>query len=163
MADPNVEAVGNETDELEVVDTKTGTKSHPETVPWDQYVKAKETIGNKVTKLEEKLKNTVSKEEHDKVQTALTTAQTELTKAQSDLKTFQDASVADKKKTLADKGVPEAKLKDLNGAELDKIYGILSDIKPVKPGADTGGGGSATTLKGSPLELATQAYASSNK
>jgi hypothetical protein len=150
-------------DELITVDPKTGVKTHPETVPWDQYVGAKKTISTKVDKLVEQLKNTVSKEEHDKVQAALTAAQGELTKAQADLKVFQESSMTEKKKILEDKGVPKEKLDGLTEAELTKINGILADVKLKKPGADLGNGGGGVVLSGSPRELAVQAYASSNR
>lgn len=163
MADTVEEVKDNVENELEVTDPKTGTKTHPDTVSWDQYVRTKETIGNKVTKLEEKLKSAVNAEDHSKVLKELEDTKAKLTTVESELKTFREATVTEKKKILEEKGVPKEKLEGLTETELSKINDILGDVKTKKPAPDLGGGGGGTALTGSPMSLARQAYASSNK
>jgi len=161
MPEPNVD---EETQKLEELAKK---GEHPETVPWGQYVGIKESLGKKldtatqkVGTLEEQLKGTISKEEHDKIKAELETTKTDAQKAADELKTSKDATLAEKRSALVKKGVAEDKVKGMSAEQMDGLLGVIATLKP---GADMGGGGGGGELKGSPMELARQAYGSSNK
>ena len=165
MAEPNVDEETQKVDE-ELV--KAGDK-HPETVPWNQYVGIKQSLGKKldtatqkVGTLEEQLKGTIGKEEHDKIKTELETAKASQKTADDALAASKSASLTEKRDVLTKKGVPEDKVKDMSVEQLDGLLGVIANLKP---GADMGGGGGGGggEIKGSPMELARQAYASSNK
>ena len=164
MSEPNVD---EETQKVDKELVGAGDK-HPETVAWNQYVGIKESLGKKldtatqkVGTLEEQLKTAISKEEHDKVKGELETAKTAAQTAADELKTSKDATLAEKRSTLVKKGISEDKVKDMSAGELDSLAEAIASFKPK---ADLGGGGGGTGVPvGSPMELARQAYGSSNK
>ena len=135
---------------------------HPETISWAQYVRTKETIGGKlnterekVTSLEERLKDATSTEEFNKVKEELETTKTKLTETDEELKNTKDKSLTEKRSILTKRNIPEEKVKDMSDKELDAAIVVLEHSKP---GADLGGGGGGGELKGSPMELAQRAY-----
>lgn len=147
MPEPNVD---EETQKADDEPSKAGDK-HPETVSWGQYVGIKESLGKKldtatqkVGTLEEQLKGTISKEEHDKVQTALDAAKTAEKTATDELKTSKDATLAEKRSALVKKGVPEDKAASMSVEQLDSVLGVVESLKPA-PDLSGGGGGSAPT------------------
>ena len=162
MADPIVGEENKVVDDAELI--KEG--KHPDSVSWGQYVGVKESLGKKldtatqkVGTLEEQLKVTITKEEHDKVKGELELAKTATQKATDDLNTSKTATLTEKRATLITKGIPEEKVKDMSVEQLDGILGVIETFKP-KADLSSGGGGGAS-LKGSPLELARQAYTKS--
>lgn len=145
--------------------------SHPETISWSQYVGVKESLGKKldtatqkVIDLEEQAKKATSTEVHEKVVTDLTKAQEDLKTANTALKVISDKSVADKRETLKGRGIPEDQITAMTEEQLNTAVGVLEHIKPV-PKADLGGGGGSSSIdpKTRPMELARQAYATSNR
>lgn len=162
MPEPNVD---EETQRLEELAKK---GEHPETVPWGQYVGIKESLGKKldtatqkVGTLEEQLKGTISKEEHDRIKAELDIAKTAAQTAADELKTSKDATLTEKRTALIAKGVPEDKVKGMSVEQLDSLLGVIATLKP---GADMGGGGGGgIELKGSPLQLATRGYEEGGK
>ena len=164
MPEPNVDEETQKVDK-ELVDA--GDK-HPETVAWNQYVGIKESLGKKlgtatqkVGALEEQLKGAISKEEHERVKVELETAKTAQATADAALAASKSASLTEKRDVLVKKGVPEDKVKDMSVEQLDSLLGVIASYKPK---ADLGGGGGGTGIPvGSPMELARQAYGSSNK
>lgn len=162
MADPIVNEEHKVVDDAELI--KDG--KHPESVTWGQYVGVKESLGKKldtatqkVGTLEEQLKTTITKEEHDKVKGELTEAKTATQKATDDLATSKNATLTEKRATLVTKGIPEEKVKDMSVEQLDGLIGAIASYKPK---ADLGGGGGGgAPLTGSPMELARQAYTKS--
>lgn len=145
---------------------------YPEVVPWDKYVGVKEMLtkaktqatelGEKVTSLEEKLRN-ASPEEAGKVKTELEGAKEELKTTKEKLTTTEEELTSLKEKTLTEKrailtkrGIPEDKVKDMSGKELDAAIVVLGHSKPAPD--LSGGGGGGGELKGSPMELAQRAY-----
>jgi hypothetical protein len=166
----SVEAVHTE---LEAAIADPVTKSHPDSVPWNQYVGLKEKtrkietrLIDKVTGLEEQLKkaSTVSPDELTKLQAELTSTKGELVKAQEQVKAFNDKSLSDKRASLKGK-VPDEKLATMSEKELEAANYVLSSFgaNPPKPKPDMGGGGGQVVSTGSPMELARQAYANSPK
>ncbi len=141
---------------------------YPEVVPWSKYVGIKESLGNKldaervkVTGLEEKLKNAASTEEFTKVKAELDETKTKLQTTDDELKNTKEKTLTEKRGILVKRNIPEDKVKDMSVVELDAALVVLEHSKP---GADMGGGGGGSDgLKGSPMELAQKAYASSNK
>jgi len=162
MTDPNVEEENKVVDDAELI--KDG--KHPESVSWGQYVGVKESLGKKleaatqkVSTLEEQIKEVISKEEYEKVKAALEAANTAAQKAADELKASKDATLAEKRTTLITKGFSEDKVKNMSAEQLD---GLLEVIASYKPKADLGGGGGGgAPLAGSPMELARQAYSKS--
>jgi len=141
---------------------------YPEVVPWHQYVGIKESLGGKldaekakVSSLEEKLKNVVDPEELKKVKEELDTTKTKLTETETELSTTKEKTLTEKRDTLTKRGIPEDKVKDMSEKELDAAFVVLQHSKP-SPDLG-GGGGSGASLEGKPMDLARQAYASSNK
>jgi len=136
---------------------------YPEVVPWSQYVGIKESLGNKieterakVTSLEEKLKTATSTEEFEKVKTELVDTKNKLQETSDELNTTKEKTLTEKRNVLIKRGIPEEKVKDLSGKELDAAFVVLEHSKP---GADLGGGsGGSEALVGSPMELAQRAY-----
>ena len=149
---------------------------HPESVPWNQYVGVKESLGKKidtatqkVENLEGQLEKAVKPEEHEKIKTALEEAKTKLTEAETKqteaeekLKTTLEKSLTEKRDVLVKKaGISEEDAKAMSEEQVDGAIKVLATYKPK---ADMGsGGGDAGKLVGSPMELAQNAYASSNK
>lgn len=143
---------------------------YPETVPWSQYVRTKETIGNKlntererVKALEEQLKTAVKPEDLKKVQDELNQAKADKQKTADELKAIKDSSISEKKAILVKQGIPEAEVKDMSEDALNAAVKVMGYSKPGMPRPDMGAGGGAGELKGSPMELARQAYSKSNK
>jgi uncharacterized protein YdcH (DUF465 family) len=167
----NVEAVHQE---LEAAIADPVTKSHPESVPWNQYVGLKEKtrkietrLITKVNSLEEQIKKagtaSGSSEEVTKLKTELDATKAELTKANDAIKAFNDKSLTDKRTALKGK-IPEDKLVTMSDKELDAANLAISSMgNSPRPKPDMGSGGGSTPLTGSPIELARQAYATSNK
>jgi hypothetical protein len=149
-----------------VVDDVGGDKkpSHPESVPWTQYVGLKEKFNKveadlkgKVGGLEEQLKKAVTTEEHNRIKAELDAVKAEKTKLETDVKTAKEQTLSEKRATLVKRGVPEADLKDLSERELGIMEKALG-IPTTKPKPDMGSGGGSGVPKGSPMELARQAY-----
>lgn len=138
---------------------------YPDTVPWNKYVSTKETISRKldaerikVTGLEEKLKNAVNPEEFTKNKKELDDTKANLQKVSDELKGIKEKSASEKREILTKRGVPEDKVKGMSEDALNAAVIVLAHAS--KPGPDLGGGGGgAPQLKGSPIELARQAYA----
>jgi len=145
----------------ENVEGKEGT-SHPENVPWNQYVGVKEKLSKtetrhatelkerdeKIQSLEEQLRNAPTKEEHDRIKA-------ELEAKTGELQSFKDKSVSEKREALKRKGVPEEEVNKMSEDALEVANRVLEQYKP-KP--DMGGGGGKAALTGSPSELARRAY-----
>jgi len=143
------------------------TGKYPETVPWNQYVGIKESLGKKLdsanqrlTTLEEQLKTAVKPEDHKKIMDELVAVKATAESKDKELQAIRDASTAEKRNILKQKGVPEEEVKSMSAGELNAA---VKAIGYVKPGADMGSGGGATVPKGSPMELARQAYQNSPK
>lgn len=162
--DPKVDDAGNL-----IVEPKPGDKppAHPEVVPWTQYVglketarKAEETLKGEVETLKGQLKTAVTPEQHEKLQGELTEAQKKLQEASDELKTVKDKSLSEKRGILTSKGMSKEEVEKMSE---EAINGAVVAVQSVKPGADLGGGGGGSELKGSPLSLAVQGYEKSNK
>lgn len=143
---------------------------YPETVPWSQYVRTKETIGHKLDAertqrlaLEEKLKTAVKPEDLAATKKELEDLKATHQKTAEELTNIKNTSITEKRNILKQKGVPEAEVATMSEESLNTAIKVLGYSSPKKPGLDLGSGGGAGTLKGSPMELATQAYASNNK
>jgi hypothetical protein len=139
---------------------------YPETVPWNQYVRTKETIGNKLTKateqvktLEEQLKKAVKPEDLEATKKELEALKVEKQKTADELKAIKESSTAEKRASLVKMGVPEEEVKKMSAESLETAVKVLGYAP--KPGADMGNGGGGMSLKGSPMELARQAYSNS--
>lgn len=136
---------------------------HPDSVPWHQYVGTKESLGAKldaerakVSSLEEKLKAVPNADELERVKKELTEANDKLQKTSEELNTFRDKTLSEKRNTLIKRGIPEDKAKAMSEKELDGAFMVLEHSKP---GSDIGGGGgSGSSLTGSPRDLALRAY-----
>lgn len=138
-------------------------KSHPETVPWNQYVGVKEMLTKteteaavKVQHLEEQIKSAVSTDEFQKIKKELEDSQTNLTKVSEELKVSKEKSLTEKRDILKERGIPEEKLNAMSEEALTAVVGVLEQVKQPRP--DLGGGGGKTEPTGSPIELARQAY-----
>jgi hypothetical protein len=145
-----------------------GGKSHPESVPYHQYIGLKEKftrveteLRGQVSSLEEQLKKAVSAEEVTKLTEQLTKAKEAQVKAESDLAALKNASLSEKRAYLIKKGIPEKEANEMSEKELTNVQKVLDNFKP-KPDMGTGGG-SGVPLKGSPMDLARLAYSQSNK
>ena len=129
----------------------------PETVSWSQYVKTKETIGNKLDKatekiagLEEQLKRAVNPEEFTKTKEELDRIKSDHQQVVNELKTIKDKSVGEKKEFLKSRGIPEEELADATEKDLDILAKAMGNIKPK---ADLGGGGGSGELPKDPMAL----------
>lgn len=147
-------------------------KDHPESVPWKQYVGTKESLGNKIQEekdkvksLEEQLKETLSKEDAEKLKT-------ELAEANKKVETLTDEINQGKEKTAKElrealKGTEvftEDELNAMSEAELRAaVKAAGSKKKASLPDLKGGAGGGGTPSGGSPLKQARDAYSSSNK
>ena len=141
---------------------------YPETVPWKQYVGIKESLGKKLDaekekakSLEEQLKTVVKPEDHKKVADELATIKADHEKTVNELKSLKESSASEKRNILKQKGVPEEEVKSMSEAELTAAVKVANLVS--KPKLDMGTGGGSGALKGSPMDLAIQAYSSSNK
>jgi len=131
---------------------------YPDTIPWDKYVGVKEMLTKsrgKVSSLEEQLKGAASAEELNRIKQELESTKTEHQKVFDELKSTKEKSVSEKREFLKSKGIPEDELKDMSEEALELTVRALEHYKP-KP--DLSGGGGGFQLKGSPMELARQAY-----
>lgn len=141
---------------------------YPESVSWKQYVGVKESLGGKLDtlrqekeSLEEKIKNAPTAEAVEKLQGELKEAKEKLETTSNELSTLKEQTTGEKRDTLIKRGVPEDKVKDMSVQELNAA---ITAIGAVKPAPDmSGGGGGGVALTGKPMDLATRAYASSNK
>jgi len=127
----------------------------PETVTWEQYIAIKENLTQKVATLQEQLKIAPNAEEHTRITKELDELKTKHQQTSEELKSIKDRSIQDKKEALKARGVPDTELADMSEKELDKV---LKVVARVKPGPDLGGGGGASPLKGSPMDLAVRSY-----
>ena len=139
--------------------------NHPDVVPWNEYVGVKESLGkkldsanDKVASLEEQLSKAVKQDDFNAIKNELDKAKADLQKATDELKGIKEQSVTEKRSTLITKGIPEDEVKAMSEDALNAAIKVLERYKP-KP--DLGGGGGSGGLKGSPMELARQAYANS--
>jgi len=137
---------------------------YPETVSWKQYVGIKESLGNKlskanekVTSLEEQLKKAPNTDEFNRISEELKTTKDKLQTTSTELETIKNKSVSEKRETLTKRGIPEDKVKSMSEIELNAAMVVLENIKP---GADMGGGGggSVTLPLGDALGNAVEAY-----
>ena len=119
---------------------------HPETVSWDKYVGTKQSLGNKldkatekVTALEEQLKDTISADEHAKVKQELEEANESLKTTKGELETKNNQTMTEKLDALVKKGFDKEKAANLSEKEIDLVSEAL-DGKPVIPKPDLGGG-----------------------
>lgn len=124
---------------------------HPESVSWEQYVRTKETIGNKLSKetekvksLEETLKSTISAEEYKKVSDELETTKAKLKETSDTMTQWQEQSLSKKRAALVNKGLSAEQVKDMSEKELNAVALALGTIKPK---ADMSGGGGGDTPK----------------
>lgn len=156
-------------DEQLTEEAKSG--KHPETVSWGQYVGVKESLGKKIDTatqkvgtLEGQLAKVVKPEEHEKIKTELGEAKTKLAEAETKkveaeekLKTTLEKSLSEKRDVLVKKGgISEEDAKVMSEEQVDGAIKVLATYKPK---ADLGSGGTGgAELKGSPMELARQAY-----
>lgn len=129
---------------------------YPETVPWNQYVGIKESLGKKldtertkVTGLEEQLKNAVTPEEHGRIKQELEDTKTKLTDTTTELTDTKEKTLTEKRETLTKRGIPEDKVKDMSAKELDAAFIVLEHSKP---GPDMGSGGGASSLATKSME-----------
>lgn len=160
MPEPNEKNVEGTGGEEEIKPDASG--KFPETVPWNQYVKAKETIGNKleaekskVQSLEEKLKNAPNAEEFTRIKLELDTTKTKLEETTNELTKIKEASTSEKKDFLKTKGYTDEEL----GKMTDEALTVtIKALERVKPKLDPGGGGGSPELKGKPQDLAVRAY-----
>ena len=140
---------------------------YPETIPWSKYVGIKESLGKKLTSSEEKVKNLEEQlkkapnaDEFNQIKGELESTKTKLTEKEGELTKTKEATVTELRKNLIAKGLTEERVKTMSEAELKVALEVLGDKKPLP---DLGGGGGSGVLQGSPMELAKQAYESSNK
>jgi len=147
--------------EVDVLVDKDG--KHPDTITWGQYVGVKESLGKKldtekakVTSLEEQLKAAVKPEDHKKIVDELTQVKADHQKTADELKAIKESSASEKRNILKQKGVPEDEIKKMSEVELNAAVTAVGFVKP-KLDLGAGGGGSGE-MKGSPMELARQAY-----
>jgi hypothetical protein len=145
------------TDVVDVIEPSADGK-HPDSVPWEKYVGVKEAWGKSKTKvsgLEEQLKTAVKPDEHARLVTELTQTKEAKVALETQIKTIQEASAKDLRTSLISKGVPEV---EVNAMSKDALEAASKVIGYMKPRPDLGGGGGSGGLKGSPQELARQAY-----
>ena len=139
---------------------------HPETVPWSKYVGIKESLGGKVKAAEEKVKSLEEQlgkapnaEEHDRIKQELEDTKGKLTETSSELTKVKEQTASEMRDALTKRGVSKEKIDKMSEQDMRVALDVLGDKKP---SPDFGGGGGSGELKGSPRELARQAYESSN-
>lgn len=152
-------------EEGKIPPTKEG--KYPEVVSWTQYVGVKEKLGRekqelqeKVASLEEQLKTAINAEEYQKVKEELESIKAEHQKTAEELKGVQERSASEMRDFLKSKGVSD---EELEGASMEDLKLLVKVIGSYKPKPDLGTGGGSGELKGSPMELARQAYEQSSK
>ncbi len=141
--------------------------SHPESIPWTQYVglketsrKAEETLKTEVETLKGQLKGAVTPEEHTRITEELEGTKVKLQESATKLKETLDKTLSEKRDVLINKGISK---EEAEGMSEEQVDGAIKVIATYKPKADLGGGGGGSELKGSPLSLAAQGYSKSNK
>lgn len=145
-------------------------KGHPETVPWSQHVAAKETISNKlkaaeekVSSLEEQLKNAPNKEEHDRLVQELADKSAQLEKEQTEHNQEKEKTANELREALkGTKVFSDEELSSMSEAELRAAVKAAGSKSKSLPDLG-GGGGSGGELKGSPMQLARNAYEQSSE
>ena len=149
--DPVVE--GQQKVETPVVEPVEKDGKHPESVSWTQYVGIKEKLGKqveagtkKVTDLEERLKTTVTAEEHKKVSEELTGTKKMLEDKTTELSTKVEATLSEKRAALVKRGVSEETAKGWSEKEIDAALTV--EIPKPKPDLGGGGGGGEPPAKG---------------
>jgi hypothetical protein len=160
MPGEDQKGVGSNLDAEEVKPDAQG--KYPETVPWGKYVGIKESLGNKLTAerekvkgLEEQLKKAPNAEEFNRVKGELDTVKGQLTQTTTELTNLKEKSVLELKAELKKRNISDEEVAKMSEAEMRTVIRVLGDIKPAP---DLGSGGGSGELRGSPLELATQAY-----
>lgn len=160
--------VGNNSDAEEIKLDDKG--NHPESVPWNKYVGIKESLGSKLTKSEgevkslgEQLKNAPNKEEHDKLIQQLADKTAELGKITTELNQGKEKTANELREALKESKVfSEEELGKMSEAELRAAVKAAGS-KPKSLPDIAGGGGGGGVPQGSPMQLARDAYASSDK
>lgn len=169
---PGEDKKGDGGDNPDAEEIKPGADGkYPETVPWNKYVGIKESLGGKLTKaeekakgLEEQLKNAPNKEEHDKVTQQLVDKTTELEKITTELNQGKEKTANELREALKDnKAFTEEELGKMSEAELRAAVKAAGSKKTSLPDVSGGGGGGGVVPSGSPLKVARDAYASSDK
>lgn len=145
-------------EEIQKVDEQLTEKAkggeHPETVPWNQYVGVKESLGKKIETATQKVENlegqltkAVKPEEHEKIKgeleeakTKLTEAETKKQEAETKLTANLEKSLTEKRDILTKKGISEEEVKAMSEEQVDGAIKVLATYKP-KPDLDGGGGG----------------------
>lgn len=142
---------------------------YPENVPWNQYVGTKESLGSKiaaekekVNSLEEQLKNAPKKEEFDRITKELADSTTKLQTATEELTKTKEKTATELRETLKTQGLTDEQTKDMSEAEMKRMVSVLGS-KPKSLPDLSGGGAGGGVPKGSPIQLARDAYASSDK
>ena len=153
--------------DAEEVKPDPATGKLPEMIPSKQYIATKESLGRKLDaekerakSLEEQLKNAPNVEEFNRIKEELESTKTKLTEKEGELTKVKEATVSEMRGNLKKRGVSEEKVNKMTEAELRVALDVLGDAKPAP---DLGGGGGTGELKGSPMELAAQAYSQSKK
>jgi len=165
MAEEGTAGVDTATDAEDIKPDASG--KYPD-VPYSKYVGVKESLGKKldaekgkVANLEEQLKNAPNAEEHSRIKAELDATKAKLTEKETELTKIKEATASELRQTLLKRGVlPEERIKAMSEAEMKVALEVLGDKKPAP---DMGSGGGSGELKGSPIELAAQAYSRTNK
>jgi len=141
----------------------------PETVTPEKYAKLQEkfntveaNLKGEVASLNAKLTTVVTPEALEAVKAELVAANTKLTAATTELNTAKELSITQKRAALVKRGVAEAEVKDLDEKALMILEKVLGAGLPQKPDLSGGGGGGALT-SANPMDMARNAYASSNR
>jgi len=167
---PEEDKKGDGGDNPDAEEIKPGADGkHPETVPWNKYVGIKESLGGKLKtegdkakSLEEQLKNAPNKEEHDKTVKELDEAKSELQKVKDELNQGKEKTANELREALKEsKAFTEEELGKMSEAELRAAVKAAGGKPKSLP--DLGGGGGGGVPTGSPMKLARDAYASSDK
>ncbi len=124
-----------------------------DTIPKAQY----EEATKKVADLEAQLKAAPKLEDVTKIQNELAAAKADHKKVSDELTSIKTKSIEEKKTVLKAKGLTDEELKDLSEKELGLLVNVAGKLKPA-PDLGGGGGAGAHQIKGSPMELAQQAY-----
>jgi len=145
------------------VDPTTG--KFPETVPSNKYIGVKEALGRakeKVSSLDEQLKNAPNKDEFTRITQELADTKAKLQTKDDELTKKNEASASELRETLKTQGLTDEQTKDMSEAEMKRMIGVLGS-KPKSLPDLGGGGGGGSVPKGSPMQLARDAYGQSSK
>ena len=132
----------------------------PETVPSSKYIGVKESLGRakeKVTSLEEQLKNAPNAEEATKIKEERDSLKTKLQDSEDAATKATEKSVSEMREALKKANIPEEKLEGASETELKRLIDVLGS-KPKSLPDLSGGGGGKSVPAGTPMELARQAY-----